>query len=180
MDSMVSRAFRMLRTTQRGLIWSGVSGLICVVPVRIAVAQTTPPAGTVSLTGGPAVDPDPFLPMRQARGEIALVPPRALAVIPERHVGRRIRMTDVLTAIEPQFDDFSRNAGLSTRISIQIRTREAKIPIFVSKNEATIATVLQLSAGATVELVGILIERGGRYLFLASDIRSSPRPSHTK
>lgn len=117
---------------------------------------------------------DPFEALAQAGANAVLVPPRALAVIPERHVGRGLRMVDVLLRIEPQFDDLARGAGLNPERAIQLRTREANIPIFVLKNDATVSTVLRLELGAPVEVRGMLIERGGRYLFLASEVRPSP------
>lgn len=117
---------------------------------------------------------DPFDVLRSRGGEPAAVPPRALAVIPERHTGRMIRVVDVLTRIEPQFDDLARGFGLTGRSSIQFRTREANVPIFVAKTPATIATLLQIEVGATITIDGILVERGGRYLLLASDVRLTP------
>lgn len=117
---------------------------------------------------------DPFAVLAAQGGSAGLVPPRALAVIPERHVGRLIRMVDVLAAIDPQFDDLATGAGLDGRHAIQIRTREARVPIFVRKDEASVATLLQLPMGAEVQVTGVLIARGGRYLFLASEVRPAP------
>lgn len=119
--------------------------------------------------------PDPFLAVSEARGSEVQVPPRALAVIPERHTGRMLRMTDQLSRIEPQFDDLARGAGLNASRAIQLRTREANIPIFVRKTDATVSTVLQLELGAQIEVRGVLIERGGRYMFIASSVRPSAR-----
>ncbi|HJL18452.1 MAG TPA: hypothetical protein RMH99_22500 [Sandaracinaceae bacterium LLY-WYZ-13_1] len=116
---------------------------------------------------------DPFAPLTSTRGTPVMVPPRALAVIPERHTDRRLRMVDVLERIDPQFDDLARGAGLRPERAIQLRTREANLPIFVEKSEASVSTVLQLDLGARIEVRGVLIERGGRYLFLASDVRPS-------
>lgn len=119
-----------------------------------------------------AQQPDnPFDAVSNARGSEVLVPPRALAVIPERHTGRRLRMIDQLSRIEPQFDDLARGAGLTATRAIQLRTREANIPIFVRKTDATVSTVLQLDLGAQIEVRGVLIERGGRYMFVASSVR---------
>lgn len=123
-------------------------------------------ASPVGAQGG-----DPFEPLRSVTGSAVSAPPRALAVIPERHTGRLIRVVDELAAVEPQFDDLAIGAGLNSRVAIQLRTREANIPIFVAKNDATISTVLALRLGAPVEVVGLLVERGGRYLMLASDVR---------
>lgn len=118
--------------------------------------------------------PDPFERLGQLSGTPTQVPARALAVIPERHVDRPLRIVDTLDGVEPQFDDLARGAGLSPQRAIQLRTREANIPIFVAKNEATISTVLQIEIGARVEVQGVLVERGGRYLFLASTVRPAP------
>lgn len=120
---------------------------------------------------------DPFALLRMTTGQAALTPPRALAVMPERHVGRLLRVQDVLLAIDPQFDDLSRGAGLDGRRAIQLRTREANIPIFVAKTQTSIATVLQLELGARIEVEGVLVERGSRYLFLASVVRSAAAPT---
>ncbi|MGE3635702.1 MAG: hypothetical protein AB7P00_37705 [Sandaracinaceae bacterium] len=119
-------------------------------------------------------DPDPFADARALQGSEALVPPRALAVIPERHTGRRLRVIDELSRIEPQFDDLARGAGMSPARAIQLRTREANIPIFVEKTDATVSTVLQLELGARIEVRGVLLERGGRYLLVASSVRPAP------
>lgn len=117
---------------------------------------------------------DPFEAVRAATGTPVPVPARALAVIPERHTGRPIRVVDDLVRVEPQFDDLARGAGLTSLVAIQLRTREANVPIFVAKNDATISTVLQLRLGAPVEVTGLLVERGNRYLLLASEVRSAP------
>lgn len=116
---------------------------------------------------------DPFGILRTASGTAVTVPPRALAVIPERHTSRLIRVVDELVRIEPQFDDLARGVGLTSLIAIQLRTRETNIPIFVAKSDATISTVLQLRLGAPVEVTGLLVERGNRYLMLASEVRSA-------
>lgn len=108
----------------------------------------------------------------------AMVPPRALAVIPERNTGRRVRITDVLTAIDPQFDDIARGMGLTGQRAIQLRTREASLPIFVAKTQSTIATLLQVPLGATIEVQGVVIERSGHFVLLASSVRqASTRPA---
>ena len=120
---------------------------------------------------------DPFDLLRSATGTPVTVPPRALAVIPERHMGRLIRLVDDLVRIEPQFDDLARGVGLSGAHAIQLRTREANIPIFVAKTDATISTVLQLRLGTDIEVTGILLERGSRYLMLASEVRASSSSS---
>ena len=118
---------------------------------------------------------DPFAALRNPSGAPVLVPPRALAVIPERHTGRSIRVVDVLTGIDPQFDEAARSAGLTPQRAIQLRTREANVPIFVAKTETTISTVLQLELGSPIEVRGVLVERNGRYLLLASEVRTSAR-----
>ena len=120
---------------------------------------------------------DPFAVVRTVTGQAALTPPRALAVIPERQGGRLLRVQDVLLAIDPQFDDLSRGAGLDGRRAIQLRTREANVPIFVAKTQASIATVLQLELGARIEVEGVLVERGARYLFLATVVRPASAPA---
>jgi hypothetical protein len=131
-------------------------------------------------TGPASAQPssDPFAPLESTRGSPVLVPPRALAVIPERHTGRALRMIDTLERIVPQFDELARGAGLSPRRAIQLRTREANIPIFVAKTEASVSTLLQLDLGSRVEVRGVLIERDGRYLFLASEVRPSSSRRH--
>jgi hypothetical protein len=116
---------------------------------------------------------DLFAAARQLRGAEVLVPPRALAVIPERNTGRRLRLIDTLSRIDPQFDDIARGAGLTPRTAIQLVTREANVPIFVAKSDSTVSTMLQLRIGQPVEVVGVLFERGGRYLFVASEVRES-------
>jgi hypothetical protein len=119
---------------------------------------------------------EPFQALRrQGQGQPALVPPRALAVIPERHTGRMLRMVDVLVAIDPEFGDAARTAGLGAEGAIQLRTREARVPIFVEKSESTIATLLQLPIGARVEVTGVLVERSNQYLFLAAGVRPATR-----
>ncbi len=118
---------------------------------------------------------DPFAAVASATGSEVQVPPRALAVIPERHTGRRLRMIDELARIEPQLDDLARGAGLTSARAIQLRTREANLPIFVAKTEATISAVLQLELGAPIEVRGVLLDRGGRYLFIASSVRPTAR-----
>jgi hypothetical protein len=120
---------------------------------------------------------DPFAILQRAPGEAALTPPRALAVIPERHTGRPIRINDVLVAIDPQFTDLARGAGLTGRRAIQLRTRETHVPIFVAKTPTTISTLLQIQLGTAVEVRGVLIERGGSYLFLASEVRATAAPA---
>ncbi|MBX3271592.1 MAG: hypothetical protein KF729_15105 [Sandaracinaceae bacterium] len=133
-----------------------------------AFVEAQPPA-----TPAPS---DLFEAADRLRGAAVSVPPRALAVIPERHVDRLIRVTDDLARIEPQFDDLARGAGLTSRTSIQLVTREANLPIFVRKTDATVSTVLQLEVGQRIEVRGVLFERGSRYLFVASDVRTfAPR-----
>ncbi|MEM9194921.1 MAG: hypothetical protein AAGF12_37425 [Myxococcota bacterium] len=129
----------------------------------LLLALSTPAAGQSA---------DPFA-VLQSHGNAsgALVPPRAIAVLPERHTGRLLRMVDVLVAIDPQFDDFAANAGLTGTAAIQLRTREARVPIFVAKNDATIATLLQVPIGSRVEIRGVLVPRGNRYLFIAASVR---------
>ena len=116
---------------------------------------------------------DLFAAALQQQGAQVLVPPRALAVIPERNTGRRLRVIDTLDRIDPQFDDIARGAGLNPRTAIQFITREANLPIFVAKSDSTVSTMLQLEIGQTIEVVGVLFERGGRYLFVASEVRES-------
>ena len=116
---------------------------------------------------------DLFAAARAMSGTEVLVPPRALAVIPERNTGRRLRMIDTLDRIDPQFDDLARGAGLNSQTAIQLITREANVPIFVAKSDSTVSTMLQLEIGQPLEVVGVLFERGGRYLFVASEVRQS-------
>lgn len=125
-------------------------------------------------TAQDASDPFAVLPAQRS-ANAAPVPPRALAVIPERHTGHLIEMVDVLVAIDPQFDDVATGAGLDGRGAIQIRTREARVPIFVRKTDSSIATLLQLPIGSRVKVQGVLVSRGSRYLFLASEVRPAPQ-----
>jgi hypothetical protein len=121
---------------------------------------------------------DPFGVLRRhASSSAAAVPPRAIAVIPERHTGRLLRVVDVLVAIDPQFDAAATEAGFSISNAIQVRTREARVPIYVPKTDATIATLLQLPIGSRVEVRGVLVSRGTSFLFVASEIRPAPRAS---
>lgn len=141
-----------------------------------AVAATAFGAAALfgSAVGGHAAraqSQDPFALLRAQAGTPMTVPPRALAVIPERHTGRLIRLTDELERIDPQFDDVALGAGLSSMVAIQLRTREANVPIFVAKSDASVSTVLSLRLGAPIEVMGLLIERTGRYLMLASEVR---------
>lgn len=149
---------------RRTLPWV-LAAVAMLVAAALAEAQP-PPAGTNDL----------FEAAGRFRGAAVSVPPRALAVIPERHVDRLIRVTDDLARIEPQFDDLARGAGLTSQTSIQLVTREANLPIFVRKTDATVSTVLQLEIGQRIEVRGVLFERGSRYLFVASDVRTfAPR-----
>jgi hypothetical protein len=119
---------------------------------------------------------DPFGVLRRhAASSAASVPPRAIAVIPERHTGRLLRVVDVLVAIDPQFDAAATEAGFAVANAIQVRTREARVPIYVPKSDATIATLLQLPIGSRVEVRGVLVPRGASFLFVASEIRPAPR-----
>ena len=123
---------------------------------------------------------DPFALLRSHRPADAVpVPPRALAVIPERHVGRMIRVQDELLSIDPQFDEVATGAGLDGRRAIQLRTREARVPVYVAKNDSTISTLLEIRLGTPVEFEGILVERAGRYLFLAASVRARSAPAPT-
>ena len=132
----------------------------------------------LALAAGPAPSAaqrptDLFTSARRVRGGVVLVPPRALAVIPERNTGRRLRMIDALERIEPQFDGLARSAGLTPQTAIQLITREANVPIFVEKTDSSVSTALQLQSGQPIEVVGVLFEREGRYLFVASELRES-------
>jgi hypothetical protein len=119
---------------------------------------------------------DPFAVLAAHRGQSpAQVPPRALAVIPERHTGRVIRIRDVLDRIEPQLDDLAAGAGLSGARAIQIMPREARVPVFVEKTGANISTLLQIPLGTEIEITGVLVARGSRYLFFASEVRPAPQ-----
>ena len=146
-----------------------------VLPFSFALVLALSAIFTEQSSGAAQASSDPFEVLRGATGSALMVPPRALAVIPERHTGRLIRVVDQLVRIEPQFDDLARGLGLSSLVAIQLRTREANIPIFVAKTDATISTVLQLRLGSPVEASGLLIERGGRFLMLASDVRAADR-----
>ncbi len=117
---------------------------------------------------------DPFAVLSAHRGEASPVPPRALAVIPERHTDRLLRFVDILVAIDPQLDDLATGAGLDGRHAVQLRTQEARVPVFVRKDEASIATLLQLPMGSRIQVTGVLVPRGSRYLFLASEVRPAP------
>ncbi len=146
----------------RGVVFGAV--------LAIAIAATMPALGQTETSGS-----DPFAPLSAMRGEAAPVPPRALAVIPERHTGRLVRVVDALVAIDPQFGDIARGAGLSGRVAIQFRTREAHVPMFVPKTDTMISTMLQIPIGATIEVEGLLIDRDGSFFFLASQVRASAR-----
>ena len=159
--------------------WPLVSLLFSLaVLAAIAVSVTVGSRAQDSL---PAGTPDPFVSLVagvDSAGAPAVVPPRAFAVIPERNTGRRVRVTDVLTAIDPQFDDIARGMGLTGQRAIQLRTREANMPIFVAKTQSTIATLLQVPMGATIEVQGVVVERGGHYVLLASSVRqTTTRPA---
>jgi len=143
--------------------------------VAIAVSALLLPS-VLRAQEGSAGSPDPFEVVRRLQGTDAMrIPPRALAVIPERHTDRRIQMVDVLVAIDPQFDDLATGFGLDVRRAIQLRTREARVPIFVAKTESAVSTLLQLAMGSRVEVEGVLIARGSRYLLLASSVRPASR-----
>jgi len=119
---------------------------------------------------------DLFSQAARFRGAAVSVPPRALAVIPERHTNRLIRVADDLERIEPQFSELARGAGLNSRTAIQLITQEAHLPLFVHKTDSTVSTVLQLTIGQRIEVRGVLFERSGHYLFIASDVRTfAPR-----
>lgn len=135
-------------------------------------------AASVMLIAGAALaqSADAFEALRTATGAPAAVPARAIATIPERHLGRLVRVTDELEHIQPP-DELARAVGLTSALAIQIRTRDLGVPVFVQKTDATITTVLGLRLGAPVELTGVLVERGPRYLFLASDVRPATAPT---
>lgn len=145
--------------------------LSIIVAIGLSVAAVTAPSGG-AIRAQDSTDPFVSI-LGSLQGEGALVPPRAFAVIPERHTGRLVRVVDQLTAIDPQFDDLARGLGLTGQRAIQFRTREAHIPFFVEKTQATIATMLQIPMGSNIEVRGVLVERGGRYLFLARDLRAA-------
>lgn len=151
----------------------GVSGLVALISVSAphAAAQVTTPATTTTAV---ATTPstDPFAVLERARGAAVAVPPRAVAVIPERHAGRLIRFVDVLASIDPQFDADAVAAGLSSTNSIQFRAREAGVPIFVRKTDGNISTALQLRLGDQIEVTGILVQRNGRVMLIAADVRA--------
>lgn len=129
-------------------------------------------AASVLLVAGAALaqSSDPFEALRQTSGAPGAVPARAIATIPERHVGRLVRVTDELAHIEPP-DELARAVGFTSQLAIQIRTRDLGVPVLVQKTDAAITTVLGLRLGAPIQLTGVLVERGPRYLFLASDVR---------
>jgi hypothetical protein len=145
---------------------------------RASTVVTLLAIGTASIAlAQDATGVDPFGVLGAHRGSASPVPPRALAVIPERHTDRLLRFVDVLVAIDPQFDDLATGAGLDGRRAIQIRTQEARVPIFVRKDEPSVATLLQVPIGARVQVTGVLVPRGSRYLFLASEVRPAPTRS---
>lgn len=141
------------------------------------IATALPPSQRLAAQDPPASNDDPFLVLRTIPGTPMSVPPRALAVIPERHAGRMLVVEDYLIRVEPQFDDLARGLGLDSRRAIQFRTRDANIPFFVAKTPATITVMLQVEINARLEMTGALVERGGRYLFLASDVHASGQPT---
>ncbi len=152
--------------------WLGI-GLFLVVGALAFVAL---PNGAHTFAQDPptAQNDDPFAVLRSMHGAAPVaVPPRALAVIPERHAGRLLMVEDYLMRIEPQFDDLARGVGLDSRRAIQFRTRDANIPFFVAKTPSTITVMLQVDINARLEITGALVERGGRYLFLASDVHAA-------
>ena len=158
------------RRPRRAIRFAGKAGGSTLLAAAMAIA-----AASVTAQEVPSPDVgmiDPFLVLRQRHGETsAPTPPRALAVIPERHLGRMIRMQDVLVAIDPQFDELATGVGLDARGAIQVRTREARVPIFVPKTEGNISTLLQVPIGARIEVQGLLVRRGSKYLFLAEQVR---------
>jgi hypothetical protein len=138
------------------------------IAIAIAIAIATSAAAIAT-----AQAVDPFEVVRAHRGGAVPVPPRALAVIPERHTGRLIRVIDHLERIDPQLDDIAQRAGLSNASAIQLWTREANVPIYVAKTDATVTTLLGVRLGASLEITGVLLEREGQYVMLASDVRPS-------
>jgi hypothetical protein len=127
--------------------------------------------GAAAICTAAAAQDDPFAVVRSHTGAPVSVPPRALALIPERHVGRVVRVVDELERVDPQIDELARALGLTSANAIQLRTREAGMPVFVVKTDATITTVLSLRLGAPIELTGMLLERDRRYCLLATDVR---------
>lgn len=140
------------------------------------VAAAMSPSHPLAAQDPPSSADDPFQVLRTIPGTPMSVPPRALAVIPERHAGRMLVVQDFLIRVEPQFDDLARGLGLDSRRAIQFRTRDANIPFFVAKTPATITVMLQIDINARLEITGALVERGGRYLFLASDVHAAGQP----
>lgn len=167
---MLARMARMGASRLRGPRGAAIASIF--VATLVGAAAAAQPAG--------AQASDPFEILRTTSGTAVTVPPRALAVIPERHTSRLIRVVDELVRIEPQFDDLARGVGLTSLIAIQLRTRETNIPIFVAKSDATISTVLQLRLGTPIEVTGLLVERGNRYLMLASEVRSAAGSTSTR
>lgn len=148
------------------------SARTCRSQVRTAFLAHIGLAAVLTAAAADAQGSDPFDVLRSLGSAPAAVPARAIATIPERHVGRLVRVTDELELIRPP-DELARAVGLNSAVAIQIRTRDLGVPVFVQKTDATITTVLGLRLGAPIELTGVLVERGPRYLFLASDVRPS-------
>jgi len=153
-----------MKTVPSRALW----GLLGVILAAVAVAPW-------EAAGAQGLD-DPFDTLRRFRSQQPVrVPPRALAVIPERHTGRLLVVVDELDAFEPQFDDLARGLGLTGESAIQLRTAEARIPVFVPKTEGNISTLLQVPIGTSLAMTGLLIPRAGRYILLASDVRPISR-----
>jgi hypothetical protein len=161
---------RLARASARALL----AGALALPLAAAPLAAPSPALGQDGAMVNPFGSDDPFAVLRNVGGTAVATPPRALAVIPERHTGRLLKLTDVLAAVDPQFGDVARGAGLDGRRAIQLRTRDANMPVYVAKSESTIATVLQLEIGARIEIEGVLIERGGYYLLLARSVRPAP------
>jgi hypothetical protein len=157
-----------VRTVLLVMIVNGMLRLPCGPLAALILLSGT--AGT-ALAQPASAQVDPFATLARLTGTPVRVAPRALAVIPERHTGRLIQLTDTLERVDPNFSDIALGAGLSHQRAIQLRTQDARVPIFVQKTQATISTVLQLQVGAPIEVQGILVERGGRFFFLATDVR---------
>ncbi len=134
--------------------------------LAVLFALSAPLGGTVFAQGG-----GPWSRLAATAGEAPLViPPRALSVIPERHLGRRLRIRDQLDRVEPVFPDHT-PSEITGDEAILVFLRRSRVPVFVRKTESSIATLLQVPTGASVIVEGLLVREGPRYLILSDHLQ---------